>query len=415
MPESTLFEKQAIKPKIAQKIHFMGIGGSGMAAVAKLARKMGYAVSGCDLEGSSAYSKNIKKGHNVSHLKNIDLLVITPAVLFQSNKDPEYLNAKKRNMVMTWQEFLGKILLRNKRVIAIAGTHGKSTTSAMVGKLLEDSGLDPIVVLGANVSDWGGGVRFGKGQWAVVEADEFNENFLNYEPEIILLNNIEFDHPDYFKNEEHVKKAFGKFVKKLKGKKILITQKDSLKKKFNLKVFGAHNQQNANMVYVLGKKLNISDKKIVKSLESFKGIGRRMELLGKSKKGFRVYDDYAHHPTAVKTTLEGLRKVYPDKKIWCILEAHGFERTYKLLEKYRHIFDSVDGVLVGPIYKARDKKTHGLSSNDIAKVSKHRNIYAVGGYKQIAVLANKMIKKGNVVVVMGAGKSYIWARELLKI
>ncbi|PIP57835.1 hypothetical protein COX03_00965, partial [Candidatus Woesebacteria bacterium CG22_combo_CG10-13_8_21_14_all_39_10] len=251
------------------RIHFMGVGGSGMAGVSFLASKMGYEVTGCDLETG---------GHDVRHLKNIDLLVVTPAVYFRKVADPELVEGLKKKIVITWQEFLGKYLHKGKKVICIAGTHGKSTTTAMVGKLLEDAEFDPLVNLGANYKDWKGGARYGKGDYFVTEADEFYDNFLNYHPEIIILNNIEFDHPDYFKSEKQMLDSYKQFIANLVGKKILITQKDSLNKKFNLKVFGKHNQKNANMVYVLGKKLGIKEETIIKSLESFPGIERRMEL-----------------------------------------------------------------------------------------------------------------------------------------
>ena len=160
------------------KIHLMGVGGSGMAGVAFLASKMGYEVTGCDLEGSTAYAKNIFKGHSPDHLRDVDLLIVSPAVVYQNSNNAEFVEAKERKLVMTWEEFLGKILLKDKKLICIAGTHGKSTTTAMAGKLLIDNGFDPIVILGANVSEWGCSARFGHGDYAVVEADEFNNNFL---------------------------------------------------------------------------------------------------------------------------------------------------------------------------------------------------------------------------------------------
>ena len=240
-----------------KRIHIMGIGGSGVSGVAKLAEKLGHIVTGCDLESSTAY---VQKGIFLrdivqTHLKDVDLLVVSPAVLYQNSENPELVEGQKRGIVMTWQEFLGKDLLKDKKVICVAGTHGKSTTTAMVGKMLIDNGFDPIVVVGAYIPEWKGNSRFGKGEYAVVEADEFNNNFLNYNPDIAIINNIEFDHPDFFKNEEEVKESFKKFIANLVGQKILITEKDSLDKKFNLKIFGEHNQKNANMVYVLGKKL----------------------------------------------------------------------------------------------------------------------------------------------------------------
>jgi len=391
-----------------EKVHLMGVGGSGMAGVSFLASKMGYEVTGCDLE---------REGHDVNHLKNTDLLVVTPAVFYQNAKHPELVEGEKRKIVLSWQEFLGKVLLKDKKVIAVAGTHGKSTTTAMVAKLLIDNGFDPIAVVGAKVPEWGGSSRFGKGEYAVVEADEFYDNFLNYHPEIIILNNIEFDHPDYFKSEKQMLDSYKKFVGNLVGKKILITQKDSLNKKFNLKVFGQHNQKNANMVYVLGKRLGIKEEIIIKSLESFPGIERRMELIS-DKHGIKIYDDYAHHPTAIRATLSAIRKEYPKMRILAIIEAHGFKRTKVLLPKYKGVFDSVDKVIIGPIFKARDTETFGMTPEKIAKNSKHKNIQVAHDTNELIVNCKLLMnnrhgrKNFDVVVVMGAGKSYLWAREI---
>jgi UDP-N-acetylmuramate--alanine ligase len=388
-----------------RKIHFMGVGGSGIAGVANLAKRMGYRVSGCDLKTG---------GHDIVHLKNVDLVVVTPAVFYQSGKHPEVVEAKKRGILMTWQEFLGKYLHKGKKVICVAGTHGKSTITAMAGKLLQDAGFDPLVVVGAKVPEWGSSFRFGQGKYFVTEADEFYDNFLHYRPEIVILNNIEFDHPDYFKSEAEVKKSFRKFIKRLKGKKILITQKDSLHKRFNLKIFGEHNQKNANMVYLLGKKLGISDEKIISSIESFTGIERRMQLIGE-KRGIKVFDDYAHHPTAIAATLAGLRERYPKNRIWAIIEPHGFVRTHALLAKYKGVFKHADKVIIGPIFKARDAKTLGMNPEKIAKSSGHPEAIGVNSFAQIVKIIKKEIKTGDVILVMGAGKSNLWARNILKI
>lgn len=391
----------------------MGIGGSGMAGVAFLASKMGYEITGCDLEGSTAYAKNIFKGHDPKHLEGIDLLVVSPAIYFQNKNNPELLEGEKRNIVITWEKFLGEYLTKDKKVICVAGTHGKSTTTAMIGKLLIDNGFDPSVVVGAKIPEWNGNARFGKGEYLVIEADEFYNNFLNYHPDIIVLNNIEFDHPDFFKNEEEVRKSFKKFINNLKGDKILITSEDSPHKYFNLKVFGEHNQKNANMVYALGKKLGISNSDIVKSLESFEGIERRMQLLGEEH-GVKVYDDYAHHPTAIKTTLEGLRHEYPNAKILAIIEPHGYKRTKALLEKYKGVFDSVDKAIIGPIFQARDEIDESITSLKVAEVSCHRDIEAFDSFERLIEKYKLKIENCDyeIIVVMGAGKSYLWAKEI---
>jgi UDP-N-acetylmuramate--alanine ligase len=386
-------------------VHFMGINGSGAMGVADLARKMGYKVTGCDLKNG---------GHDKKHLIGADLLVVSPAVFYNKKKDPELILGLKRKIVMTWEKFLGTVLLKDKKLICIAGTHGKSTTTAMVAKMMIDAGMDPIVVIGAYVPEWDGNSRFGKGEYAVVEADEFNNNFLNYNPDIIILNNIEFDHPDFFKNESEVRNSFQEFIKRLRGEKVLITEEDSLNKKFNLKVLGEHNQKNANMVYVLGKKLGIGDEEIVSSIENFNGIGRRMELVGE-KNGVKVFDDYAHHPTAIETTLEGVRKEFPKAKILAIVEPHGYKRTKALLSQYQGVFDSVDGVIIGPIFKARDVVDKSITPELVAKTSKHPNIQTVSDIDELADKWKMVNGKYDIVVVMGAGESNIWAQKISEI
>ena len=398
---------------MTKKIHFVGIGGSGISGVANLAREMGYEVTGCDLEENTAYSKNIYQGHDPGHIKNADLVVSSPALFFSKIKIEEIEMARKDGKLMTWQEFLGKILLKDKKVICVAGTHGKSTTTAMAGKLLIDNGFDPIVMVGAFVPEWNGNSRFGNGEYAVIEADEFNNNFLHYYPDVIVINNIEFDHPDFFKNEEAVKESFKKFVNNLKGQKILITEKDSLNKKFNLKILGEHNQKNANMVFVLGRKLGISDENIVRSIENFRGIGRRLELIA-DRSGIKVYDDYAHHPTAIKTTIDGLREEYPKAKILVINEPHGYKRTRAFLDNYKGVFDSADKVIIGPIFKARDEIDESITPELVAKASFHKNIIPADSPNKILEIYNLDFEIYNIVVVMGAGKSYLWARKIAK-
>ncbi len=397
-------------------IHFVGIGGSGISGVAYLAEKFGYEVSGCDLEANTAYRKGIVQGHSASHVPEADLVVVSPAVLYQSGNNPEIIEAKKQNKLMTWQEFLGTVLLKNKKLICIAGTHGKSTTTAMAGKMLIDAGFNPTIVVGAFVPEWNGNSRFGNGEYAVVEADEFNNNFLHYHPDIAIINNIEFDHPDFFKDEEEVKSSFDKFINNLKGERILITPEDSPHRHFNLRIMGEFNQKNANMVYVLGKKLGISESEIVKSLESFGGIGRRLELIS-GENEIKVYDDYAHHPTAIRETLKGVREKYPKAKILVIDEPHGYKRTGALLRMYSGVFDAADKVFIGPIFQARDEVDKSITPQKVADASKHKNIEAFDSIENM--FRNLKLENRNyrVIVVMGAGKSYLWARkavELLK-
>jgi UDP-N-acetylmuramate--alanine ligase len=413
------------------KLHFIGIGGSGISGVAILSKRMGYKVTGCDKESSTAYLKNIYKGHSVSHLKGIDLAIATPAVFYRKPQIKEVAVAIKENKLITWEEFLGKHLAIGKQVICVAGTHGKSTTTAMVGKLLIDAGLDPTVVVGARIPEWKGNSRFGKGKYFVIEADEFNNNFLNYNPEYIILNNVEFDHPDFFKSEADVFDSFQKFTRRLVGKKTLIANWDNVgvrkllsnkagvlkvrpskeKIKLNLKVPGEYNLSNAIMAYALGKKLGIKVKQIKKSLEGFNGIGRRSEKIA-DKNGVVVYDDYAHHPTAIEVTLEGIRNRYPTARIWAINEPHSFKRTKALLKHYKGVFKSADKVIIGPIFKARDSKDFGMTPELVARTTGHINAVGIKTFSKILPIIKKEVKRGDVIVVMGAGKSYVWAKTI---
>ena len=406
-----------------------------MSGVARLASEMGYTVTGCDLEENTAYSKNIFKGHDPKHLENADLLVVTPAVFYQNSDNPELVEGQKRKIVVTWEKFVGSYLAKNKKVICIAGTHGKSTTTVMAGRLLIDAGLDPSVVVGARVSEWNGNSRSGKGEYFIVEADEFNNNFLNYSPEIVILNNIEFDHPDFFKTESEVFESFKKFVKRLTGVKVLIANEDSIgvnklldtidkndlkvikysdKKEnlgFKLAIPGKHNVSNALGVVALGKFLGIEEEIIRKSLETYSGIGRRMELIA-DKNGIKVYDDYAHHPTAIAATLQGLRELYPSSRIWAIDEPHGFARTNALINFYKGAFSDADKVLIGPIFKARDKETFGMTPQIVAEKAGRKDARGYDSFNDIKEILGKEMKKEDIVLIMGAGKSYLWAREI---
>src|SRR3989344_5769430 len=349
------------------KVHFLGIGGSGASAAGAIAESQGFEVTGCDLEPNNEFTTHfnpsrIFKGHNIAHLggvigrhpSNIDILAVTPAIFSLDPKNPELIAAKEKNIpVMTWQKFLGEYLTKNKFVIAICGTHGKSTTTAMIGTLLEDASLDPTVELGAIVPKWGTNYRVGKSKYFVVEADEFNDNFLSFTPEITVVTNIEFDHPEYFKDIKAVKESFKKFLKSTKNKIIAnISDKgagevlkdvmketstpalDYSKNKLDLrlKIPGKFNELNASAAFQLGLILGIDTQVIKNSLSNFTGIGRRFEYLGKFKDA-DIYTDFGHHPTEIKVTMEAAREKFPNRKIWLIFQPHMFTRTKALFDQ----------------------------------------------------------------------------------
>jgi len=459
-----------MKPK---HIHFMGIGGSAMAGVAILAKKFGFQVSGCDLQKETAYSQSLTRfgikpfvGHNLSHLKDVDILAISPAVLASNPNHPEVLEAKKQGILMSWQEFQGKYLQKDKIVIAIAGTHGKSTVTAMVGLILESGELDPIVEVGALVPQWKATVRFGQSKYFVCEADEFNHNFLNYSSGMIIINNLEMDHPEFFKNEIQFREAFKKFIKKIKKPKILIVNEESLgiqellkemkgwlaKEKvrvlgyflksqfnfpfateyqgeiiqqtpeltqfkvrsetFNLKIPGVHNVANALGAIACGRELGISSQKIKTALGNFIGLGRRFELIGEEK-GIKVFDDYAVHPTAVEATLKAARQKYPQQKIWAVFEPHQYSRLKIFLNEFAQTLKKADQVIVTAIYPGREKIDPTIKSEDLVDKIGAKAEY-LKDFKKVAGKISQKAQKDDVIIVFGAGKSYLLSKMILE-
>lgn len=418
-------------------IHFIGIGGSGASAAAAIAQAQGFIVTGCDKNiNQEEFTKPFKKGqlyagHNPKHLAcnlegcSVNILAVTPAILSLDPDNDELQEARKREIeISTWQEFLGKYLLKDKFVIAVTGTHGKSTTTAMIGKLLEDAGLDPTVELGAIVPGWKSNFRIGKGRYFVVEADEFNDNFLNYTPDITVVTNIEMDHPEFFIDLNHYKESFNKFL--LKTKRTIVANisdaniagilktlmKESPVKvidyskneiNFELEVIGKHNKLNAQAVLQVGLLLGITPDVIQKSLQSYTGVGRRFEHLGKYK-GADVYSDFGHHPTEIKTTVLAVREKFPDRKIWLIYEPHMFTRTKAFFDDFVKVFRSIpaDQTIILDIYPSREIDTGKVKSWQIAQSVKKPNV-RYNSPEEIKETLNKEVEKGDVLLFMGAG------------
>lgn len=399
------------------KVHFMGIGGSGMSAAAKIARAYGYEVSGCDLKTG---------GHDAKHLDGVDILAVTPAVFFQSSQHSELKTAQRRGIVMTWQEFMGKYLHKDKQVICVAGAHGKSTTTALTGLLLEAAGLDPTVELGATVPAWNANFRIGRGKYFVSEADEYYHNFLNYHPQIIILTMIEMDHPEYFQTFDKILDAYKQFVKLLPPNGTLIYNSSdsgvsqlikSLEPKtynlipysirdfpsdLTLLVLGNHNRENAAAIIKLAEVLKIDHELTNQVLTNFSGIGRRLELLGQ-KRGIYVYDDYANHPTSYAATLQALREKYPEKRIWAVIEPHTFSRPKATLPGYPAAFKLAHQVIISKIFASRETDPGDFTGQNIADSLK--NSLYIPEFPDIAAYLKLHSLPGDVILVMGSGDS----------
>lgn len=413
--------------KLKNKIHIMGIAGAGAAAVAGIAKANGFEVSGCDINPDSAYSKNlgikIKKGHSANHLSNIELLIISPAIIKLNPESPEILKAKKLKIpVLTWQEFQGKYLQENKFVIAVAGAYGKSTTTAMVAQILTDAGLNPTCEVGAKVLFWNKNFRVGKSKYFVCEADEYNNNFLNYNPNMAAVLNIAWEHPDFFKSEKDVITSYQKFVDNIKPGGTLVVspqvkswikpRKDvktiviSPAQDINLSIIGDFRKENAAAAIAIAKQLSINPQKAKKSIENFKGLGRRLELKGEIK-GVTVYDDYAVQPYTVKTTANALKEKFKDKKVLLVFEPHTFSRTETFFDDFVDTLQksNVDKIYIIEVFAAREKGDKIVLAQKLVKKVGQKAKFT-GSLAKTASLVKEHLDEFDIILGMGAGDIY---------
>ncbi len=417
----------------------MGIAGSGISAAAVIAQAQGLQISGCDIvlksefvQGVALHKIPLHEGHSPDHLQNVDVLAISPAILSLDPNNPELLAAKERGIpVFNWKEFMAKYLEKDHFVIAVAGTHGKSTTTAMIGLMLEDARLDPTVVLGAIVPTWGSNFRIGKGKYFVVEADEFNRDLLYQNPDIAVVTTIEMDHPETYQNFEEYKESFRQFLQQAKQTVIYNGADQGIKEvtamtypgqtvdyskhliDFPLLVPGGYNRLNASAVFRVGLALKIDPQIIQKSLSNFTGIGRRFEKMGQYKDAV-VYSDFGHHPTEIKVTLEAAREKFPDKKIAVIFQPHMFSRTYALFDDFVRVLHNapVDEINVMDIYPSREKDTGLVNSKQLVKAINKKSVTYIPDREEVL---KKVQAEGrtDIIFFLGAGSTHELAKRLI--
>ena len=422
----------------AQHIHFIGIGGIGISAIARMFLLQGKKVSGSDAADSKVVSElreagaKIFLGHDAKHIpKNTDLVIYTIAV---TDTNPELQEAKKRKIpLLTYPQALHEIS-KDAYTIAISGTHGKTTTTAMIAKMMIDAGLDPTVIVGSFLKDHNSNFIAGKSKYFVVEACEYRKSFLNIQPTIAIMTNIDNDHLDFYKDIVDIQNAFGEFIAAVpedgyvishtKNKTIapvlkntrgqILDSKKFMDKNLKLKVPGKHHRENAALVLGLASILGIDKESAKKSLADFASTWRRFEYKGTTKKGVLVYDDYGHHPTEVKATLSGAREFFGTKKIIVVFQPHLYSRTKLLLNDFAKAFVDADEVIVAPIYAAREQFDPSITSDILAHKMKHRKALSLHSFEEIENYLSKHLKRGNVVITMGAGDVYKIGDALLK-
>lgn len=426
------------------KVHFLGIGGSGASAAAVLAQAQGFEVSGCDLEPNNEFttvfkSEQLLKGHNPKHLSHprgvTDILAVTPAIFSLDPDNPELLEAKKLGIpTLTWQQFVGEYLAKGKFVIAVCGTHGKTTTTAMIAQILEEAGENPTVLLGAIHPKWQANYRVGKSKYFVIEADEYNDNFLHLKPNIVVVTNIEMDHPEFFKDFESYKESFKKFL--LQSKQIVANLSDQgvadvlkvvMKETstpaidysknhldIELKIPGYYNKQNAMAAMQVGLLLNINSQTIQSSLQNYTGVGRRFEYLG-DYKGAKVYSDFGHHPTEIRETLKAVREKFPKERILVIYQPHMFTRTKYLFDDFVKEFKEapVDEIFVMDIYQSREVNRGEVTSQQLVEAVGKDTVNYIGSTNQVLEKLKPEIKSGDILFFMSAGDTDKLAKELV--
>lgn len=392
-----------------KKVFFIGIGGIGISALAKMTLSRGMEVSGVDdqdypktLEPLREVGVKIIYQKDLKELPNTDLYVYSDAWLYRG---PDIIE-KARNTgkpVMSYFEALG-IFAKEYKVIAISGTHGKTTTTAMIAEVLIDAGLDPTVIVGSFVQKFGSNFRKGNGEYLVVEADEHMRHLLNFQPFIGVVTNVEADHLDYYKDLNDIQDAFNKFISQSENK--IVDYKNYLDKVPTLSVPGEHNRMNAAAALAVADILKINEENTQKSLKGFLGTWRRLEKIGVTKEGTIIYDDYSHHPTEIRAAIQGLRELYSDKKLTILFQPHLYSRTKALFDDFAKSFKGADQVLLLPIYFAREDKDESVSSEKLAEaIGDGAQAYPDFDSAENAVKALNLGSK-DVFVTMGAGEAY---------
>lgn len=406
-------------------VHCIGIGGIGLSAIARYCKAHGAYVAGSD-SGASKITEDLRNeniivhiGHNESNIAmNTDLVIYTIAV---KEDNPELSFAKKQGITcLTYPEALG-LLTKEYTTIAVCGTHGKTTTTAMVASMLRACGKNPTVIVGSLLSDGGTNFIQGDSEYLVVEACEYKRSFLNLYPTHVLVTNIDEDHLDYYKDLDDIYSAFQAFVGSLPKNGSLITHANvSLKTEavcvnadtidastIQLSVLGDHNIANAQLVMALAKTLLLPEDLARKGLLDFKGTWRRLEYKG-IWNDIAMYDDYGHHPTEIKATLSALRQKYPHGRytLIAVFQPHLYSRTKLLLDDFSTSFTDADRICIMPIYASRENDDGSISSHDL--VEKTHNAIFMETFKEVKkyVLGRPHYKC--VLVTIGAGDVYLF-------
>lgn len=445
-------------PSPPARVHLVGIGGVGVSGLARMLQGSGYQVTGSDMSDSPIVQDllhegiQVTVGHNASNLGNAEIVIATAAA---REDNPEIAAARERGIPIVKRAAALGMLANPSVCLAVAGSHGKSTTSGMASFAFSNAGLNPSFAVGATVGGLGTNARLDSGPHFIVEADEYDYSFLWLKPAVAIVTNIEHDHPDIFADLENVLDAFERFAAGIRSSGTLVTSADDAGARMlvdrirgrddlnvvtigfdsgdwqvtdysagiarirtqagqmfelRLAVSGRHNVSNALAVLASAEALGVDRMAIIPGLEAFTGVGRRFEVLFDTP-ARTVIDDYAHHPTEIAVSIVAARERYPDRRLLVVFQPHTYTRTHALVEDFAQALDQADAAVIAEIYPAREVNTLGVSSNDIAARMKLAATIAASPAEATSI-ARELTQPGDVLLVMGAGDIYQTARDL---
>jgi UDP-N-acetylmuramate--alanine ligase len=446
-------------------IHFVGIGGIGMSGIAELLLNLGYSVSGSDLKSSEiterlkSFGGRIFHGHAENQVGHADVVVVSSAV---EKDNPEIRAARQASIpVIPRAEMLAE-LMRLKYSIAVAGAHGKTTTTSIISAVLDRGGLDPTVVIGGKLKSIGTNARLGEGDFIVAEADESDGSFLKMSPAIAVVTNIDREHLDHYRNLETIRAAFLEFIDRIPfyGLAVLCLDNESvqalipeIKKRFTtygmssqadvqarnvvfeglrsrftlhyqgaplgdvrLNLPGIHNVYNAMASVAVGIELGIPFATVKAALEEVEGVQRRLEIKGEID-GITIVDDYGHHPTEIKTTLQAAKEAWPDRRMVVVFQPHRYSRTRALFGDFTRAFYQSDVLLVLPIYSAGEKAIEGVDSSAMCEGIRrhgHREVICKEDLAAAAAGLKQILLPGDVLLTLGAGDVWKVGEKILR-
>lgn len=437
-----------------QHIHIVGIGGSGMSAIARVLLLRGFKISGSDRAANSltdalkADGATIFIGHDAANVDGADMVLTTSAV---KPDHVEIVAAREKHIPVYKRNEIMAALMEGQRVIAAAGTHGKTTTTSMIIHLLRECGKDPSYIVGGVMGNTGTNAGVGQGDIFVIEADEYDHMFLGLRPNIAVITNVEWDHPDFFKTEADLYNAFEQFVDLLDDGILLVCSDSPLAKQLaarhaaknhtsyayglnqdatyqvrnihagadgythfeliegdavipvRIMLSGTHNALNAAAaIAAVAHAAQIPVREAASAIATFITTGRRFDVRGEVD-DVTVIDDYAHHPTAIRATLEAAKTRYPDQTLWAVWQPHTYSRTQALMEKYLTAFENADHVLVTDIYAAREQPLSGVDAASVAKAIQHPDAVHSGDIQQTIAMLKERVQPPSVIVIMSAG------------